>query len=1541
MPRVLTILKNLKSKKLLTSKILKSAGFIVFAFPYNHDIYQSFYDFVQYYFSDKVLGPAAIFLASALLANGLESINKHVTFIKNTIIPLFEQDKGSWAIKSFRLFLLGKGVDLRSIFWRYGANPRCSKIAYIRSSPQNSIPSTDQRSFFILFTSQVFPQLHKLPNDKTVVKILLHLASLDFQIFLTLFLPLFMKEESEIFKKITFLKVVPYINMPDFLHNSAQIYTPQYIQEFNRIIKRTLLPLLDIFEDFYSEESFMFEPLISNMKSQIRQSDISVGEIIEAWGIDDVNKVYLTYSYSQKMPNDNQYPLTVLKAIKYAFLDDDYSSNMTIVKLLMKLVSVSDKEISESAIDAMKTIFKQKNSIHILIKEIKDFVTQPQDFSPKQFILSYVLCEILESQKYELSEDEENDVDFIGFLALISSSPELRIIGYRICSLITCYLGYRGIYSAIDMFKKPMEQVVKKRLLYQTIFDFPGCLSLPDGIISLSMCMNSHYATVWLKFVAEIIIVLIGCSIEPLRKRLEETAPGYISKTTASGDDGDYIDVSMILSFIASHCDHKGTILSSKIYQCPLFYDVQHTEQFRPAAFSLLISLLSHKQNWCKTVVFTSMDLCHPFYLPSFFGILPGVNKSLIPQAARVMIRLLTNCYLQVSHIKSSLPMITNFLTALQSYFVSQSINNARIIIWNESLEKQVILHYKTIKCFCMIINMIVDQFGVISAEDWPVSSREVSFRYLVNWSLTKSSELEFVRKSSIASMKRLISCGRILTDSLIFDESAIQILAKNNILVCLKNLIEFQPETLIQSFIENCFLQPRITASGFFDAIIISIDEKNIDILYRYCPGLILLALVYQNIEHPRSNEMLNKLLKTYSKFPEKEGLEELEENIEYKEIPKYFGFATESVFGYAFHFINQPNLHIPARSIIDSIKPFAKSLRFLPKQKTCSHETIPMFSYFTPYQFMRELMRATESIGDDYFDSIISIWKELMKSPDHVDIIPTFIFSWDNPKIVSKIIQTLLVTSFDSIFPRLADEISLAHYLHVTLCLNEDFNDHLWTVDLLSKAMYAGQLKIGESIYSILHFALIFADVGSHPLLEALCDLYCLPCPGPLSDDSFAYYVRNFAEKTSQPEKWLQVAAKWVLGSRSLHIAALSLLAYINLQKYTEKDDNLVVTGVAKSVTFHLTNNASDVKYLTLLVSCAFKFYTKAFQDNEIFVFNFVKSFFDCRMFFECLFTSATELCITSLSSQKTTVDAWSQIIQIIRPLLSYSSTDYEAQQALDHIISIANNEQLHLAVCPIKLAFPDLFPSASKPEEIIETASVLSMESALSHFCLMLINSPSSVVNQIYKVSNKFLSKIKFDRCQNALSMLYKSALTKTQSSEECLIFIMNLTKRYPSISTLQTLDYGEWSRTIDDVISDLNHLQFDDTNIQIVTVTDCKSISAVYSILSNESDVVPRILPFATQKEMIDGMVAMESKQRRKNYSLRRSESISDNLSEKGKKNQKSRRDSNAIILELNCTPLKKPRNILITNKAFNISQGSSLFPTMSEFLDKSL
>ena len=111
------------------------------------------------------------------------------------------------------------------------------------------------------------------------------------------------------------------------------------------------------------------------------------------------------------------------------------------------------------------------------------------------------------------------------------------------------------------------------------------------------------------------------------------------------------------------------------------------------------------------------------------------------------------------------LPKITNFITAMTSYFIYKGMNNPRLIQWDEKTENIVFQEEKLVKVFCLIIMQIEKWYGNINSDDWPLSSRELCFRFLVNWSSTESEKLTQIRAYSVQTIEVMTKFGSIFND--------------------------------------------------------------------------------------------------------------------------------------------------------------------------------------------------------------------------------------------------------------------------------------------------------------------------------------------------------------------------------------------------------------------------------------------------------------------------------------------------------------------------------------------------------------------------------------------------------------------------------------------------------------------------------------------------------------------------------------------------------------------------------------------------------
>ena len=107
---------------------------------------------------------------------------------------------------------------------------------------------------------------------------------------------------------------------------------------------------------------------------------------------------------------------------------------------------------------------------------------------------------------------------------------------------------------------------------------------------------------------------------------------------------------------------------------------------------------------------------------------------------------------------------------------------------------------------------------------------------------------------------------------------------------------------------------------------------------------------------------------------------------------------------------------------------------------------------------------------------------------------------------------------------------------------------------------------------------------------------------------------------------------------------------------------------------------------------------------------------------------------------------------------------------------------------------------------------------------------------------------------------MAKIYKQATRNLAKCDNAMPLIRSICIIMPDIAVMNVLQLYEYNRTIEDVDRILKILVNDifnkDKENIAVTITDCGSYKQVENFLF--SDVQPKILPFATNFEIIDGM-----------------------------------------------------------------------------------
>ena len=1514
MTLILSSLKNLRTKKLLTPVELQCTSNMLLSLPYNKNIQQDFLDFAQTLVGDKVLNAAAVLLISTIYVDACEPFSKYYSFFKASVVPLLDKKNSVYALLSLRNFMVGKGVDLKALIFK-------DSISFIKSNTQKGIATADPKSFASIFTSTFFNVLDYEQNVELIVNILIHIAALDFQNFTTSILPLFVKSDPKSPKMLVFLTAVPFINSPDFMKYAGKTAPKMYIDEFNRLVKASIVNELPSIASECNQTTCIGESMLQHIRERTYKADTKVDELVDEWHLQNpVNKVVYRWRTAETVNNNFHVLRIYLECIRHVFSVNDFK-NPELINIMLSLLTSSDYICMKTVFNLCTDVYSNEQFAHSMIKELTKALTQPEPDPHKVLMKIIVLERILEKTIKTLSKEEIEKIKLICIIWLGSVHPEIRILLTRIHFIFMINdITFLGSNDLSDF--NSFEQKVKKRL---SLFQEKNSADVPpslDGSLPIIVAIACHYPLISLLYVAELTTLLPMFS-DDLKKELDLILPAFISTLTSSPTFGNFMDVFIIITFFNVHVNKEDA----------------KQEDFRPAALSLLISLLSHKHEWCAKAVFIAMPLCNSFYFPSFFSIFLNVKKEYIPSALDSMIGILFNDDIEFNSFRSSLGKIANFVAALHSFLIAQGINNPRLINWDDASELLVQKNKRLVLQFCQLINQIFEMMHHISPDEWPISNRQITFRFLVNWSYTKSESLALIRGAANLAIRSLLLNGRVFTDPLFFDESTINLLAKNKLLFCANEILEHHVDILLASFIDNCFLQPAEISRIFLQAIIEVIKEENIDYFYLECYSIILFGLSLSQHSKKESDLLFSKLFALYRKFPEKEGLEGLVDNIEIDQLPKHFSFAAEAIFFAAFHYMNQPNCHITVQSIVNAISPFIKCLRLLPKQRHCLQDVIEVFSFFTPYQFLGELMRVTASTNQDDFNWIIILWKELMKSPDHSDIVLIYILQNNRYKeVVYKLAKEFFQQQNKKFVEMVVNRISFAAVFDAEHNSKKVYPCNDWIINLICDNIYNDNMHIlDEYLPDILHYAFILNSKEEYSLLDSCCKKFGISPKQKLSNNDLVQMTKKFISKISDDQKkqWGIVATKYFLGMKDIRKASLSLAIFNQLMTPV---DNLTINGVCKTVIYHLNNSSNDINQLCQLIGSAVEFFAANFEGNEKFCFSFLSSFLDCNIFFETIYKFGFPLVSKIITSEVTSTEAWAQLVKLIKPTLIYSPCDPKAMQIIDELSSSSDNPELLLAIAPVRKVYQGILSEAQQPtRELIYTVQQNALNNVLEHYSLMLPNAKDDVFDSILAISTNIIGRIKKpEQCIQSLAKIYQFALSSIES-QSSFSFIRTIAKVVPNIASQRINTYMEWSKSTNDIVRELSHLIVGTVPTQVLTVTDCKTVSSVYNILN--ADVIPRIIPFSTQREMIEGMIAVAKLFQKRKLSVRRTETNREALKLARKKSSYKRRESNMIALDLISSPLDHPKHINPQAKENESSSPSSqLIPSIEEFLN---
>jgi hypothetical protein len=1229
--------------------------------------------------------------------------------------------------------------------------------------------------------------------------------------------------------------------------------------------------------------------------STISECDQKLTALLDDWKVTTFNEVRLDRLRSIRSSNSLALEVHMIRLASIVLPREDFQSPQ-MLEFFLKMSFCANQSIACEALANCRTLLTNTDFVRVIL--------QCCLWTPESLFVSIsLLNEALQRSPVRFTDDLIWDIETIAFVGLSFSHPETRVSSLRLLERIGELSKLSGI-AFINGCTKAMEIIVKQKLLRSE-----SRSSVHTGELRFTNVIQSHFFGVWLLFLAEIANVLVAANYVPVLSRMR----------AISRDDA---DIGLLILISASHFFFTTPIQLYAVqpYQA---YDpwMEDTRPFIHGVFRHVLSR-SDAQN-----AFTLITHVHISLYPLVVGLLSTVALEHVPLAAESLCYILQNPAISATYMHELLPGILSFLAHFQEFLTVAKANGPRVIRWDDAREENVMGMKRLAKQYCLVNS---EAFGRLASQivedDWSLSSRELAFRFLVNWAITTSPALQDLRDSASAALGAIVQVGSLFSDSLLFDSSAIRLFSSIETAgtPVLSSLLFFHVELLLEIYIEACYVQPRRIADLFFLSIFMAFDMKFIPFLKSLTGQLVLLGLVFERFGHQSAYNFLAALVDLIART-----------KFDRTALSRQLAFATEAILQAAFDVLKYQKEHVPIQDVLESIRPWIVNLRLLPKQENCVPGISPDYERFTPYQLLDSLMEVTEIVGEDHFSAIASLWAALMKSQYHKELIPIFLCHWKNGKMKSKLFAYLISADAENIVGKLALHCSFAYYYHTNVCLNREWEDELWVIPLIAEAFTKWSDELIQFVPTVIHFAFLGYDAGASRLLSVLCGFFSLKPPDDLDrTESFIGIVRQCASKLSQHseeylEQWGTEALKWLLGSQSLRTAYRSLTVYNQIQRPME---SLVVTGVCKAVAYHVVNSADDMKTLTDLVGQAFTFYLAVFADNEQYAFSFASAFIDCKVFVDSCLSSAIQLFIKSLNAPRTSKQAWSVMIGIVRPLLSRLETDEPSQHIFQLLIQSSQSQELMMIVAPIKESHPKLFPALPPLDTLLASVSETAMCKSLVHYAVMLDRASSSLLNSIFRISAFVLGRIVNENNRRPLAVIYKYALNNLATCPGAIELISVIAKADATFATKSVYDFYDWDRSLEDVCRSLGRLIVEEETV--VTVTDCATIGSVYNFLT--CDIVPKILPFVSQREMVEGMMRVTKTRGKKRSSFRRSSHGITRDSITGSRSNLQLCDV-ATGFAFHVGPLPRPEKLIIGDAAFRPSWEPEVVMSPEEFL----
>lgn len=1424
---IFTALKILQKRGELTNKIFSSVASILTSLDFFSDSLQKIFD-IAWYEKDQ----------SSVQDGAFELI---------ITLYLHLPNKSAEAIKFFQKRMSEKKTerDLK-LFWRlvmggYNGLTTDDDMSFIGMTGSNApeMPSLFMNLYFKKANFAICPEIFS--------KVLLHLASINFSYFIREILQSFLMLNISDIRFIILLSIIEPINSEKFKSFAVSRITKEDIDTLNLMIRGKVYQNLHIL----TTREPRFVPLIflEGAWRRIQQADSKISMFLEQNNLDK----YVPFTMKYDLSVESEFyslEAQLLRCLPYVLEKDDFV-NSGIMKNILECCNSEKLQTALSALDVAKYLCKTENLQQHFAKEIVNNMANGLT-QETLFVCLKLLSLIIQENPNSISSDMYHDIEFYAFIGLISCQPNTRIMSWKLLDRLDELLEHKGLVFYIHTCKQMMEKMFKIRLFGKSVHK--------DEVL-LQCVMDSRYYDLWLLYIAEFIEIILASNYTPLLQRFGDNLYTYLVPADVESRNDSPVLISLYLMYINSKISKENFEKCPSVYRVPLheLRAESQTSQVSPLLF--LSKLLDGTKSWKENLAFIVIKYLHISYAGDVADIISQCSPDQITEASTAFLSLLDSP--QFSEEIVIFDQVLNLLNAMHSILIKQGATSPRT--FTPENEKQVLKSATLAENYCLLINKIATRS--ISEADWSTPARENVLRSLLNWSMTKHPALESLRVKAKDSLATFSKSGQMFGDAAIFDKNVIEIFGEiecsgNRIL---NSVLFYHVKLVLTQFCDACLTLSRNYADLFFDALFVVFTAGS-NFTPQQIGCLLLVGLVYDEMQHPRASEFMEAFTSSvYEKYM----------------------LAAEAVFSEAFRILSLESLHMPVKEISNVLRSLIPEIRLLPKQSSCTVDSPERFQIYTPYQFLVALMKVTESINEDFASHFYLLWRDLLDRTDHEDIVPLFIMQWENPEIKKKLLLFLVKQDAPFVSEKLMTRCSFDYFLHVA-SQNRSFKEHLWVIELLTKA-FEGRIGSIPSIIALLHFAFLFYKIpATQPLLQAICKHFDVAPPTSSHDEDLMVTVNEFVIKLSEDdpeslEYWGTEALKWLFGCNKLKFAALSLKIYNVLGVPIDRN---IIQGVIKIVHYYVVTFEDDPLSLTDLLTDAFRFFSNIFPRDELMAFNFASAFIDCSAFPDNCKAESIDIFLKSMNSQATSKQAWSILPSIVRPLLSRIETDERCRQILEILAKTSQSPELMMIAAPIKEAFGG-FAFCTPINDLMEKSDETLLCKAIEHYSLMIETASEQLASPIFRIASEIIIKVTNMNVREQYAILYKAALNMIGVVPTAMKYVISLAEHDPEAVMKSTLAFTDWERSYDDVVRALSRIVNPETAIprstSIPKLTDNMSLISIIGLIGG--DIPPKVIPFVMEKDMIEGMkrvVKVQSKSIKHNSSssyLRRLDSAS--------------------------------------------------------------